>query len=221
MKKYKIELIDKKIAKKLIIDNHYSHKWSSCRYALGLILDDVILGVAVYGYPVGRRVVKSISPLLENDNVLELTRLWVHDSEGKNTESYFIGQTFKWLRENAPNISTLISYADPSYGHVGYIYQATNWLYQGNNTMLVKAYKHRVLGEWYHPRSCNAKFGTIKVKTLTDIDPNYKREEILKKHRYVYILNKKLKNQIMNTLKHPVIQYPKSDYNCEWNKKIA
>lgn len=131
MKDYQIKNIDRSVAKRLIIENHYSHKWTSCRYALGLILDGRIVGVCIYGFPVGRRVVKSISSLLENNNVLELTRLWVDDSEGKNTESYFIGRTFKWLRENASNVKVLISYSDPLANHVGFIYQATNWLYQG------------------------------------------------------------------------------------------
>ena len=84
------------------------------------------MGVAVYGFPVGRQVVKSISPILENENVLELTRLWVAESEGKNTESYFLGRTFSWLKNNAPNVWILISYSDPMVEHVGIIYQATN-----------------------------------------------------------------------------------------------
>ena len=57
---YTIDIIDKKIAKELIIKNHYSHSWTSCRYALGLMKGDEIVGVAIYGFPIGRRVVKSI-----------------------------------------------------------------------------------------------------------------------------------------------------------------
>lgn len=208
MKDYKIELIDKKIAKKIIIDNHYSHAWSSCRYALGLILDGEVVGVAVYGFPIGRLVIKSISPILENTDVLELTRLFVYDSEGKNTESYFISQTFKWLRENT-KIKCLISYADPQHGHLGIIYQATNWLYQGNKTALVKNYTHYMFGEALHPRTCVARYGTIKPKILKKIDPNYERVWMPNKHRYIYIIDKKSKKDIMKTLKHKVIEYPK------------
>jgi len=73
---YKIEIIDKKIAKDLIIKNHYSHKWTSCRYALGLFKDGDLKGVAVYGFPVGRQVVGSLVKdpnILKNENVLELS----------------------------------------------------------------------------------------------------------------------------------------------------
>jgi hypothetical protein len=86
---YTVGLINKNIAKRLIIQNHYTHKWSSCRYSFGLYDGDKIIGVAVYGFPVGRLVVKSITDSLNNEDVLELTRLWVVDETIKNTESFF------------------------------------------------------------------------------------------------------------------------------------
>lgn len=215
MKKYNIELIDKNIARDLIIKNHYSHKWTSCRYSIGLIYDGVIIGVAVYGFPVGRQVVKSITTELENYEVLELTRLWINDTEGKNTESYFIGRTFDFLRKNT-SVKVLISYSDPMYNHIGIIYQATNWLYQGNNTMLIKGYLHVINNEIMHPRSVVAKYGTIKEKELLKIDPNYSRIELKKKHRYLYILHKKDRKEIIKKLKHPIIPYPKDNINTNW-----
>ena len=226
--KYTIRLIDKKIAKELIIKNHYSHKWTSCRYAIGLFdpeqpCDDLfnrgkLIGVAVYGFPVGRQTVKSITPNLQNSDVLELTRLWLVDEAPKNSESYFLGKTFKWLRENT-DVKVLISYSDPMEDHLGIIYQATNWWYQGNNTMLVKAYLHWIYGEWMHPRSVVAKYGTIKVKELEKIDSNYKRKELKKKHRYLYVLHKKDRKRIKSELKHPLVDYPKNNDNCEWGRK--
>jgi hypothetical protein len=41
MKNYSIEIIDTDTAKHLIIKNHYSHTWTSCRYAIGLFDNDV------------------------------------------------------------------------------------------------------------------------------------------------------------------------------------
>jgi hypothetical protein len=215
---YTISLIDKKIAKELIIKNHYSHKWSSCRYALGLFDSDKLIGVAVYGYPVGRRTVKSITPNLVNDDVLELTRLWLEDDAPKNSESNFLGKTFDWLRKNT-KAKVLISYSDPMYDHLGIIYQATNWLYQGNNTMLAKGYLHIIHNEVMHCRSVNALYGTIKEKELKKIDPNYERIEMKKKHRYIYILNKKERKKIIKELKHPILPYPKNNDNCLWENK--
>ena len=225
---YTIDLIDKNIAKDLIIKNHYSHKWTSCRYAIGLFDPSIksndlfdkgkLIGVAVYGFPVGRQTVKSITPNLENNEVLELTRLWLEDDAPKNSESYFLGKTFDWLRKNT-DIKVLISYSDPMQDHLGIIYQATNWLYQGNNTMLIKGYLHKINGEIMHPRSVVALYGTIKEEDIKKIDPNYERIEMKKKHRYLYILHKKDRKKLISELKHKIIPYPKDNLNCGWAKK--
>jgi hypothetical protein len=219
MKQFEIRTIDKSIAKRLIIKHHYSHKWSSCKYALGLILDNKIKGVAIFGHPIGRQVTKSITSLpLEQGAVLELTRLWVSDKEGKNTESYFLGKCFQWLKNNT-RTKILVSYSDPCAGHVGFIYQATNWWYQGNSITLIKGYIHIVNGHELHPRTCVAKFKTIKTEELRKIDPNYKRILMPKKHRYIYIIHKKDRDKFLKTLKHPLLPYPKNNDSCIWKEK--
>ena len=225
MKNYSISTISKDVAKELIIKNHYSHSWTSCRYAIGLFDNDIdtntyfnspeLAGVAVLGFPVGRQTVKSITEDLNNDDVLELTRLWLKDEEPKNSESYFIGKIFDWLRKNT-NIKVLISYSDPMQNHLGTIYQATNWLYQGNDTMLVKSFMHKVNGKLLHPRTTVAKYGTIKTEELLKIDENYERIEMKKKHRYIYILHKEDRQRIIKKLKHPILPYPKDNLNSSW-----
>jgi hypothetical protein len=215
-KDYKIELIDKKIAKELIIKNHYSQSWTSCRYALGLFYEDELVGVAIYGFPVGRQVVKSISPILENENVLELTRLWIAESEGKNTESYFLGRTFSWLKNNATKVWILISYSDPMVDHVGIIYQATNWLYQGNNIKKGKSWMIKIHGDWYHPRTVIANWGSTKDEVIKNVDANFEKKIMPKKHRYLYILKKNKRKDILNSLKHPRVPYVKDNSTCGW-----
>jgi hypothetical protein len=211
---YHVKIIDKKIAKEIIINNHYSKKWSSCRFAFGLFRNDKLVGVAVYGFPVGRQVVKSISSILENKDVLELTRLFVYDSEPRNTETMFLSMTFKHLKQE--KIKVIVSYSDPLYGHVGIIYQASNFLYQGNNTMLVKGYSYKINGKVYHARSAVAKFGSVKDEVLKKVDSKYEKVELLKKHRYIYILDKKSKKDIMKTIKHPIVSYPKNNSQTTW-----
>ena len=139
-----IEEIPSSVAKKMIIEKHYTHAFSMCRYALGIYYvgeDDhkfydekekKLIGCMTYGYPVGRSAVKSMLPTLEKEEVLELTRLYIHDGYGKNIESLALGKSFDWLKRNASHIKALISYSDPKVSHKGTIYQATNWIYQGN-----------------------------------------------------------------------------------------
>ena len=121
--KVSLRPVNKKLAKDMIEKYHYSGVMSACRYTLGVFyksdnhkffdgdVDDFI-GVACYGFPVGRSVVSSMftEDVLENKNVLELKRLFIHDGYGKNIESYVISQSFKWLKEYSPDIKVLISY---------------------------------------------------------------------------------------------------------------
>jgi len=139
---------------------------------------------------------------------LELTRLWVKDGTKKNTESYFLARTFTWLRENT-NVKVLLSYSDPKYNHFGTIYQASNWLYQGNNIRKVKSYYYIVNNEMYHPRTASSKFGSLKDTVISAVDPQYERIEMENKHRYIYILHKRDRKKIIQTLKHPILPYPK------------
>ena len=135
-----IREISPSVAKEIIVKKHYTHAWTACRYSLGIFYrtDEVnalgdnekLIGCLVYGFPVGARAALSISEQLTKDNVLELTRLYCDDGYGANIESYAIGQSFKWFRENDKAIKVLISYADNGQDHLGGIYQATNWIYQ-------------------------------------------------------------------------------------------
>lgn len=206
-----IKEIEKKLAFDMIIKNHYSHKKSMTRFALGLYLNETLVGCMTYGFPVGRLVPTSICPMINKDNLLELTRLWVDDCCGKNTESWFISQSFKWLKENHSEIKCLISYADQNYNHKGIIYQATNWFYQKSPMRFKQAYELEIGGKRYHSRTCNAKFGTNNIQELKQITGQEVRWIPLeKKHRYLYFLgNKKEKKEFLKTLKHPLVAYPK------------
>ena len=79
-----IEEITPSVAKKMIIEKHYTHAFSMCRYALGIYYvgeqdhkfydekEKKLIGCMTYGYPVGRSAVKSMIPTLEKEEVLEL-----------------------------------------------------------------------------------------------------------------------------------------------------
>ena len=210
--KYDLEERTTKYAKEIIVTHHYSHTWTSCQYALGLLKDGMVLGVEVYGWPVGRLAAQSISPEVANNEVLELTRLWVSDSEGKNIESWFLGQTFSWLKQYAPKIKVLMSYTDPTFGHIGTIYQATNWLYQGSDIRTADYFMYKIKDECYHPRSVFSKYNTNDWKVLQELIPDIEMVSMEKKHRYIYILaDKRTKKKILQTLKHPIKPYAKME----------
>ena len=221
--------IYKALARDIIEKNHYSGRLSSCRYPLGVFYqtdnqhqffdeaEEKLIGVACYGFPVGRRVIGSIfsEEILENKNILELTRLYIDDGYGKNIESHVISSTFKWLRENAPNIKVLVSYADPEQSHDGAIYQATNWIYQGcGDFQLAPTYSLRVNEEddWMHSRSVYSKYGSAAPKNLMKaIGQDFWLKKEATKHRYIYFLGSKSENRKFHKMmKHPVMDYPKN-----------
>ena len=76
--------------------------------------------------------------------------------------------------------------------------------------------RHKIKGEVLHPRSVVAKYNTTKMNQLKKIDPEYERIEMLKKHRYIYILHKRDKKFILKSLKHPLKSYTKNNDNCSW-----
>src|SRR6056300_747004 len=180
--KLSIRLITKSVAKDIIVNNHYSGLWTKVSYAIGLFTSDVeehpffdnvedkLIGVACYGDPIGRSAGQSISPLLERTEVLELVRLFVFDGYGSNIESWFISKSFDWLRKNVPQIKGLISYSDPKEGHAGTIYQATNWIYQGNKLRFNDSwsFKFDEGGEWQHGRTIFPTYGTNDPKKIQE-----------------------------------------------------
>lgn len=53
------------------------------------------------------------------------------DDMPRNSESQMISQLIKWLKVNQPQIKVLFTWADGMVGKVGYVYQASNFLYCG------------------------------------------------------------------------------------------
>jgi len=211
----------------MVVKHHYSHLWSPKNsVALGLFTEtgnehaffdepeEKMIGVITYGDPVGRLTSQSISDVLDRTSVYELTRLFIHDGYGSNIESWFISQSFKWLKYNKPNIKALVSYASPMEGHAGIIYQATNWIYQGNKIRYNDSwlFKFEEDGRWIHGRTIFPHYKTSNPRKIQKkVTSTFWVKKELRKHRYVYILaGKKEKKKILNNLKHPSLPYPKT-----------
>ena len=233
--------INKNVAKTLIEKNHYTHKWSLCTVAYGVYYKEYIestffggfnerlIGVLVYGNAVGRNASTSISPLLTNNNVLELTRLWIADGYGKNIESYCIAESFRLLNKEYPQIKCILSYADSEVGHTGKIYQATGFIYQGDNYVdvaLMPNYSVSLSGppdyDWIHSRTVYSKWKTHNVDKLKlKIGRTFWRKKESGKHRYIKFISNKIENKkLAKSLKHPSRPYPIIGCYKEDNQEI-
>jgi hypothetical protein len=120
-----IAVLDSKTAARLVVAHHYLHRRPPISHAFGLYVHGRLLGAVTYGTPASRHLQMSACPS-DPGKVLELNRLWLDDQLGPNSESWFVSRTLKML---PPRI--VVSYADPLFGHYGYIYRALNFRYAG------------------------------------------------------------------------------------------
>ena len=225
MEDFVVKKLDKNIAKKLIVENHYSKKWTKCSLALGIYqkgtsthqfldtTEDVLLGCIVFGDPIGADASKSISSVITQGQVWELTRLWVRDGTPKNTESWSIGQAIKYIKQHHPEIKCLISYADPEFHHKGIIYQATNWIFQEVG-IKVKRWMLSFSDSpyvWHHSKTIMDKYDCNGMADLKLKMPKpYWLKMTGRKFRYILpIGNRKDNKLIVKNLKHPPKPYPK------------
>lgn len=77
-------------------------------------------GVMVFANPSSRR--------LPHRSWIELVR-WCIVSDVKNAGSKQWSAARSWLLRKYPEITTVVSYSDPSNGHTGALYRACNWLW--------------------------------------------------------------------------------------------
>jgi hypothetical protein len=108
-----------------IVQWHYSKSYRSLKQKHVFTLrthDNTLVGVAIYGQPMGTNV--------DNDKYIELRRFCLIDNTQKNTESFFLGKTLRLLKElDTPPY--VLSYTDPNVGHNGTIYKASNFVFTG------------------------------------------------------------------------------------------
>lgn len=66
-------------------------------------------------------------------NEAALSRLVLLDGEPKNAESMFLGWMLRYLGKKG-RWDAAVTFADPSQGHVGTIYRASNWVDLGETS---------------------------------------------------------------------------------------
>jgi len=193
--------IPKKQADAFVIAKHYSHRASTFWAAFGLIIDEKVEGVCVYGQP---SPPISRSAFRDRDfRLYELCRLVVQ-TDAPNAASFLIGRSLQMLERP----SAVVSYADTEHGHAGIVYQATNWLYTGATVSHDKAYI--VDGKRVHPM-------TLRDRGITD-PTRWARENGIqmvppqKKHRYFFLIGSKgERKRMLAKLTYPVVpEYPKA-----------
>lgn len=216
MKSYIVEPISYHEAKPWIIKKHYAKRMPAVQHSFGLFNGGYLEGVIAYG-PTCRSLNRGYGAFGGDLDVnsFELLRLCI-ESENKNAASILISKSIKYL----PTPSFLVSYADANQGHVGYVYQATNWIYCGITS---KERKYVRNGKELHARTVVSMFGSRKLDALPyDIEI----EEQEGKHRYIYFHGtRSQKKEMISKLRYNVYPYPKGeskkyDASAEFHKQM-
>jgi len=141
-------------------------------------------------------------------DMFELNRMVLDDDQPRNSESQAISLCNKWLRKNKPEIKYLLSFSDGKEGNVGYIYQATNWVYLGYRVsdsfyLLDDTYFHSV--QVWHLYKEKHKDRDIKT-THQILYDNFNDVKKVKAKQFIYVFPLKIKKLFVQK-----DDYPKMD----------
>lgn len=190
-----------------LLKKHYAHRTCPISYAFGIYRNMELIGVVTYGTPVSSSLRVGVCGEKWIDKVLELNRLCCEST--KNVASMLVGRSLTML----PKPSVVVSYADTEQGHIGYVYQATNFLYTG---LSAKRTDWKIKGMENLHGATIADMSRGKENRAAFMREKYGSDFFLKdrprKHRYVFFVgSKKERKEMMNDLLYHIEPYPKGD----------
>ncbi|HCY83279.1 MAG TPA: hypothetical protein DHV22_17600 [Xanthomarina gelatinilytica] len=211
-KEFYIKEIERNIANKIIMENHYSKKYYNATYIhLGLFVKNDLKGVLQYGYAMNPASCGSVVKDTKQDEYLELNRMWIADRIGEYPESKSISYSLKYIRRKFPKIKWIQSFADERCGGFGIVYQACSFDYYGSH----KSDFWELEGKVYHniqmTVSKESKRYSGEAKYLQENKHRAKKMN-LKQFRYIKFLDQREKKKCL-LKKQP---YPKH-YKHETN----
>ena len=178
---------------------HYSKRMSADKKLLfGVWENEKFIGAVIYNRG-SRELFTSYTK--DRGGVCELTRVALRDHKTPVTK--IIKETIKLIKKTQPKIEVIVSYADINQDHLGIIYQAGNWIYEGK---IQRKSWMMINGEKVHGRSAGSRYGTSSIKWIREhIDPNAYYIPDKGRHKYVYPLTKK-QRKLLEKRRKP---YPK------------
>lgn len=199
----------------MVLTHHYSRRCPNVKYGYGLYVDRKLVGCVVYSLPASHTLCSGVCGELYKKDVIELSRL-VITTDLKNAASILIGGSLRKLCKDEGQF-VVVSYADCNshVGHVGYVYQATNWLYTGQataepiwkeiSTGKIVSYTRRHIDvkarELGYPWKHNASSG-----------PGLETIPQLGKYRYVtFVGNRRYTRNARSALRYRILPYPKGE----------
>jgi len=200
---YKVREIQKQETHHYLLTIHYAKRVPPISFAYGLFYQGDLIGVCTYGMPASPSLCKGVAGEAWKDKVLELNRLALRFNR-KNEASILVGRSLQLL----PRPTIVVSYADTDQDHIGFIYQATNWIYTGKtkarNEITIEGLDNlhskaiANMGRWDELKEIYGERLTHRPRSV--------------KHRYIFIVgSKKEKKNIRKELRYEQAPYPKTN----------
>lgn len=190
-----------------LLKKHYAKRMCPISYAFGVYEDTKLIGVVTYGTPASSSLRVGLCGEKWIDNVIELNRLCCDNQ--KNIASILVGRSLQML----PKPSVVVSYADTEQGHVGYVYQATNFLYTGLSAKRTD-WKLKGMEHLHGATVADMSRGQEnRAQWMRDkFGDNFYLQDRSRKHRYVYFVGSKAQKKLMQSaLMYKVEPYPKGE----------
>ena len=220
--KYIVKSIKKELCKEWLLYKHYAKRIPSINYAFGLYdkTTGAMIGCCTYGIPASNNALLLCGEK-NKKYAIELNRLIKNDGLPRNTQSWFVSQTFKIL----PKPLIILSYSDCNNGHNGYTYQALNFLFTGKGGSTNEyIYNNKQFTSRHLNKNWILKRGGIWNEKLSIKQNFLKLGGIVvpqkPKNRYVIFLGtKSQKKNFLKSLKWDIKPYPKKinkNYNTNY-----
>ena len=164
---------------------HYSKAIPATKLVkIGVWEYGIFIGVVIFSRGAAPHIGDPYS--LPQTDICELTRVALKAHE--TPVSRIVSIAIRMLKRKCPNIQLVVSYADPDQNHLGTIYQAGNWIYEG-----IKKGGQRMFlnGKWVHQRTVTSypgRYSALRKKG----HPIRKTE----KYKYLMPLNDEMRMKI-------------------------
>src|SRR5262249_21966059 len=185
---------------------HYSRSLPCSKTArLGVWEDDEFTGAVVFAWGANRHLAGEYK--LRMTECAELCRVAL--AKHSTPVSRILSIAVKILKREMRGIRLIVSYADLNQGHLGKIYQASNWLYvgeTGHETGIT------LNGKLTHRRTINSKYGTSTIEWLRKhVDQCARRKEGKPKLKYLFPLDDEMAERVKLLPKPDPKQPPTTD----------
>ncbi len=202
-----IKEIDRSLANKIIMKNHYSKKFYNATYIhLGVFISGELLGVLQYGYAMNPASCGSVVEGTEQNQYLELNRMWLDDRAERNSESKAISYSLRYIRSKFPRIKWIQSFADERCGCFGIVYQACSFGFYGEHDSRFWTLD----GEIYHNSLMTRDPKLSKSAKYLQENKDRATSEELRQFRYLFFIDKRWEKKCLLE-KKPYLKYYNGD----------